>query len=150
MGRPAAVIGATTMGQVLQPTVSGAVGTIAEQTVVGGMNLLTPAGARTNPNNLLAGGRVIEERAVDINELLATGKLIEAEPVRDQAFRSTAQPFATTAVTTAPVYGNVEYVTEAVAAPTMVTEFVAPTVTTEFVAAPVQYTTGPVTEVFVQ
>merc|ERR1712032_328540 len=143
-------IGTTTMGNVLQPAAPVAVGRIAERTAVGGMNLLTPAGARTNPNNLLAGGRVIEERAVDINELLATGKLIEAPAVRDQAFVSTkpvvtglmAGPIATTAVTTAPVYGNVEYTTEAMLAPSMMT--------TEFVGAPVQYTAGPVTEVFVQ
>jgi len=101
----------------------------AEPTVSGGMNLLRPTGPRTNPNNLLAGGRVIEERVVDINELLATGKLIEAPPVRDQAYRSSATmvsglaaaPIAMTAVPTAPMYGNVEYITEAVGAPTMVT-----------------------------
>merc|ERR1712060_884060 len=85
---------------------------IAEQTAVGGMNLLRSAGPRTNPNNLLAGGRVISERVVDINELLATGKLIEAPAVRDQAFRASAPmvsgfaagPIATTAVMTAPEY----------------------------------------------
>merc|ERR1719517_314478 len=95
----------------------------AQPTAPGGMNLLRPTGPRTNPNNLLAGGRVIEERVVDINELLATGKLIEAPAVRDQAFRSSAAmvsglapaPIATTAVTAAPMYGNVEYITEAVA-----------------------------------
>merc|ERR1712032_203988 len=99
-----------------------------------------------------------EERVVDINELLATGKLIEAPAVRDQAFRSSAAmvsglapaPIATTAVTAAPMYGNVEYITEAVAAPTMVTELGAPTLTTELFGAPMQYTTEPVTEVFVQ
>merc|ERR1740120_571871 len=131
----------------------------AEQhTAPGGMNLLMPAGPRTNPNNLLAGGRVIEERVVDINELLATGKLIEAPPVRDQAFRSSsamvsglaAAPIATPVAMAAPMYGNVEYITEEVAGPTMATEFVAPTVTNY--AAPVTTTTytAPVTEVFLQ
>jgi len=146
----------------------------AEPTVSGGMNLLRPTGPRTNPNNLLAGGRVIEERVVDINELLATGKLIEAPPVRDQAYRSSAPmvsglaaaPIAMTAVPTAPMYGNVEYMTEAAGAPTMVTapaygnveyiteavEVVTPTMTTEFVAPAVTTTTytAPVTEVFLQ
>merc|ERR1719412_3122673 len=122
-------IGTTTMGNYLQPTIPAAVGTIAGRTAPGGMNLLRPTGPRTNPNNLLAGGRVIEERVVDINELLATGKLIEAPAVRDQAFRSSAAmvsglaaaPIATTAVTAAPMYGDVEYLTDAVA-DTMVTE----------------------------
>merc|ERR1740121_116209 len=71
-------------GGYLQPTVAPALGAYAETTSAGGMNLLRPAGPRTNPNNLLAGGRVIDERVVDINELLATGKLIEAPAVRDQ------------------------------------------------------------------
>merc|ERR1712013_289220 len=107
-------------------------------------------------NNLLAGGRVISERAVDINELLATGKLIEAPAVRDQAFRASAPivsgfaagPFTTTAVMTAPEYANVEYITEPVVGG--FTEIVAPAMTTEFVAAPMQYFAEPVGEVFVQ
>merc|ERR1719343_893434 len=144
-----AAIGTATTAAYLQPTVAGT-------TAAGGMNLLRPAGPRTNPNNLLAGGRVISERAVDINELLATGKLIEAPAVRDQAFRASAPmvsgyaagPIATTAVLTAPEYANVEYITEPVVGG--YTKIVAPAMTTEFVAAPMQYFEEPVGEVFVQ
>merc|ERR1740120_306446 len=103
------------MGNYLQPTIPAAVGTTAP----GGMNLLRPTGPRTNPNNLLAGGRVIEERVVDINELLATGKLIEAPAVRDQPLRSSSAMVS--GVPAAPMNGKVEYITEAVASPTMVT-----------------------------
>jgi len=143
-------------GGYLQPTVAPAVAAYAETAAVGGMNLLRPAGPRTNPNNLLAGGRVIEERVVDINELLATGKLIEAPAVRDQALRASAPmvssfaagPIATTAVMTAPEYANVEYITEPVVGG--FTEIVAPAMNTEFVAPPMQYFAEPVGEVYVQ
>jgi len=131
----------------------------AQHTAPGGMNLLRPAGPRANPNNLLAGGRVIEERVVDINELLAAGRLIEAPIERGQAFRPSAPmmsglvaaPVATTAVMTAPAYGNVEYITEAPAYGNV--EYIPEAVDggfTEFVDAPAEYTTVPVTEVFVQ
>merc|ERR1719190_121923 len=87
--RPSA-IGTTTMGGYLQPTIPAAIGAYTQPTAPGGMNLLRPTGPRTNPNNLLAGGRVIEERVVDINELMAVGRLVEAPIERGPAFRPSA------------------------------------------------------------
>merc|ERR1740123_283050 len=56
-----------------------------------GVNLATTSVQRNNPNNLLAGGVVVEERVVDIEELMVTGRLVQTEEVRDQLYRSTAQ-----------------------------------------------------------
>merc|ERR1719476_1211819 len=68
--------------------------TAVPATAPSAMNLARPSPPRTNPNNLLAGGRVIEERKVDASELLSSGKLIEAPPERDQASRPVVAPIA--------------------------------------------------------
>lgn len=50
----------------------------------------------------------------------------------------------------APIYGNVDYITEAVAVSAIVTEVVAPAMIAEFVGAPAQYTTQSVTTAFTE
>jgi len=50
---------------------------LVERTIPSGSNLLNISQTRTNPNNLLAGGHIIQERVVDFNELLTSGRLTE-------------------------------------------------------------------------
>merc|ERR1719221_1484306 len=126
------------------PMASSVAAATVPTTTPGGMNLSRPAPPRTNPNNLLAGGRVIEERVVDTSELLSSGKLIEAPAVRDQAYRASA--VAATGLVGAPIATTL---TEVVATPTVINA--APVVATEVVGVdPMPYIAQPITEVFVQ
>jgi len=107
------------------------------RSIPSGVNLATPAAQRNNPNNLLAGGVVVEERVVDIEELMATGRLVQKEDVRDQPYRSSAQTLYTDYV---PVE---EYITE-ISTPPWYNDY-APMEVPEM-PAPVMYTDEYVTE----
>merc|ERR1712083_172426 len=106
-----------------------------------GIDIVRPAMQRNSRDNLLAGGHVISERVVGQNELLATGRLFDAEAVRDNAY--SASGFVTTGLTTAPVtttmtvapmLPQVEYLSPVgYAAPVVATELLAPVMTTQFV-----------------
>lgn len=77
-------------------------------------NLLNPALPRTSPKNLLAGGRVIEERVVDISELMAQGRLTQGPGARAQTHPSSARIAATPKLTTVPTLVAAECATQAV------------------------------------